>query len=109
MIRCCTNKDFEAIEAVINDGAEAYRGSIPADCWHEPYMTASALVEEIEAGVDFWGWDEAHTLTGVMGIQQVQDVTLIRHAYVRTAHQRRGIGAQLLSHLRKLANSPLLI
>ena len=109
MIRLCTNADFQTIEAVINEAAEAYRGAIPADCWHEPYMTGSALKAEIEAGVNFWGWDESGTLMGIMGIQQVRDVTLIRHAYVRTAHQGRGIGGALLTFFANQTADPLLV
>jgi GNAT superfamily N-acetyltransferase len=109
MIRRCADSDFPVIEAVINEAAQAYRGVIPADCWHEPYMTASALQAEIEAGVNFWGWDESGALIGVMGIQQVRDATLIRHAYVRNAHQSRGIGGALLSFLSGRATGPLLV
>ena len=109
MIRPCTNADFQTIEAVINEAAEAYRGAIPADCWHEPYMTGSALKAEIEAGVNFWGWDESGTLIGIMGIQHLRDVTLIRHAYVRTAHQGRGIGGALLTFFAKQTADPLLV
>jgi GNAT superfamily N-acetyltransferase len=109
MIRPCTDADFQTIETVINEAAEAYRGVIPADCWHEPYMTASALKNEIDAGVDFWGWDEAGALAGVMGIQSVRDVTLIRHAYVRTAHQGRGIGRELLAFFAERTDGPLLV
>src|SRR5437588_12967647 len=95
MIRRCTDADFPAIEAVINQAAQAYRGVIPADCWHEPYMTGSNLKAEIESGVNFWGWDDSGVLLGIMGLQQVRDVALIRHAYVQTAHQGRGIGGAL--------------
>jgi len=109
MIRPCADSDFQAIKAVINEAAQAYREVIPADCWHEPYMTGSALKAEIEAGVNFWGWDESRTLIGVMGIQHVRDVTLIRHAYVRTAHQGRGIGNALLGFLADRATGPLLV
>lgn len=109
MIRHCGNGDLPAIEAVINEAAQAYRGVIPADCWHEPYMTASALETEIAGGVDFWGWDESGGLIGIMGLQQVRDVTLIRHAYVQAAHQGRGIGGALLSFLAERATSPLLV
>lgn len=109
MIRPCANADFQAIEAVINEAAEAYRGAIPDDCWHEPYMTGSALKTEIEAGVNFWGWDESGTLIGVMGIQHVRDVTLIRHAYVRTAHQGRGIGGALLTFFADQTTGALLV
>jgi len=109
MIRRCSNADFQAIEAVINEAAEAYREAIPADCWHEPYMTSSALEAEIEAGVNFWGWDESAILIGIMGIQHVRNVTLIRHAYVQRAHQGRGIGGALLSFLADQTTGPLLV
>jgi len=109
MIRRCDNYDFELIWAIINDGARAYQGIIPEDRWTEPYMSREKLQHEIEEGVVFWGYEETGTLVGVMGLQQVQDVTLIRHAYVRTASQRRGIGGHLLSHLRGLAKGPVLI
>ena len=109
MIRRCADGDFAAIESVINEAAQAYRGVIPADCWHEPYMTASALKAEIDAEITFWGWEDSGALIGIMGIQQVRDVTLIRHAYVRTAHQGRGIGAALLTFLAGQAPGPLLV
>ena len=109
MIRRCIDGDFPAIESVINEAAQAYRGIIPADRWHEPYITASALRAEIDAGVTFWGWDESGALIGIMGIQHVRDVTLIRHAYVRTAHQGRGIGGALLTFLAGQATGPLLV
>jgi N-acetylglutamate synthase-like GNAT family acetyltransferase len=109
MIRRCDEIDFEAIWEIINDGAEAYRGVIPTDRWKEPYMSREELRHEIRDGVQFWGFDENGRLEGVMGIQPVQDVTLIRHAYVRTESQKAGIGAQLLAHLRASAHGPVLI
>ena len=109
MIRRCDERDFELIWAIINDGAQVYKGIIPADRWTEPYMSREKLQHEIDEGVVFWGYEEAGTLVGVMGLQQVQDVTLIRHAYVRATSQKRGIGAHLLAHLRELANGPVLI
>jgi GNAT superfamily N-acetyltransferase len=109
MIRRCDDHDFEPIWAIINDGARAYKGIIPEDCWTEPYMSRKQLQHEIDEGVVFWGYEESGTLAGVMGLQQVQDVTLIRHAYVLTSHQKRGIGAHLLSHLRELAKGAVLI
>lgn len=109
MIRPCSPADFSAVHAIVNDAAVAYRDVIPADCWHEPYMSEVALKEEIRSGVRFWGWEQAGVLVGVMGIQDVRDVTLIRHAYVRTAQRNRGIGALLLAHLRTLTQRPLLI
>ena len=93
MIRLCKDTDFDAIVEIVNDAAQAYRGAIPADCWKEPYMPAQELRHELASGVVFWGYEENGELVGVMGIQDVADVTLIRHAYVRTAHRRRGIGA----------------
>ena len=109
MIRPCTDADFQTIEAIINEAAQAYRGAIPADCWHEPYMSASALRTEIDSGVKFWGWEDSGSLIGVMGLQQMRDATLIRHAYVRTAHQGRGVGAALLSFLADRASGLLLV
>ena len=109
MIRPCDDRDFELIWTIINDGARAYRGVIPEDRWTEPYMSRDQLHDEISEGVAFWGYEEKGKLAGVMGFQEVQDVTLIRHAYVATSSQRRGIGARLLSHLRKLTPGPVLI
>jgi N-acetylglutamate synthase-like GNAT family acetyltransferase len=109
MIRRCDDRDFEAIWAIINDGAQAYKGVIPGDRWTEPYMSSEKLRHEIDEGVVFWGYEEAGTLAGVMGLQQVQDVTLIRHAYVRGSSQKRGIGGHLLDHLRGMASRPVLI
>jgi GNAT superfamily N-acetyltransferase len=109
MIRRCEDRDLELIWTIINDGARAYKGVIPEVRWTDPYMSRSQLRHEIEEGVVFWGYGESETLEGVMGLQQVQDVTLIRHAYVRTSGQNRGIGTQLLSHLRKLTQGPVLI
>jgi len=109
MIRRCTAVDFDVIEAIINEAAQAYRGVIPADCWHEPYMTRSHLASEIDAGVDFWGWEESGALVGIMGLQTLRDATLIRHAYVASAHQGRGVGAELLRALIALAPGLLLV
>ncbi len=109
MIRPCQEADFGAIYTIINGAAEAYRGVIPADRWHEPYMSREALRHEIAAGVRFWGYEENGELVGVMGIQDVQDVTLIRHAYVRTARRNQGIGRLLLSTLRQFTTRPVLI
>jgi GNAT superfamily N-acetyltransferase len=109
MIRRCDDRDFESVWVIINDGAQAYRGTIPEDRWTEPYMSREKLQHEIDDGVVFWGYEDAGILVGVMGLQQVRDVTLIRHAYVRTSSQKRGIGAHLLSHLRLLTKRPVLI
>jgi len=109
MIRLCNKQEFQQIHTIINDGALAYKGVIPEDCWAEPYMFKDELDYEMHAGVVFWGYEENGALRGVMGLQAVQDVTLIRHAYVLTACQRRGIGARLLSHLRERTKTPILI
>jgi GNAT superfamily N-acetyltransferase len=109
MIRRCDEDDFDLIWAIINDGAHVYKGVIPEDCWTEPYMSKNELRHEINDRVRFWGYEEEGKLVGVMGFQPVKDVTLIRHAYVATSSQRRGIGARLLSHLRKLTPGPVLI
>ena len=109
MIRHCDEQDFEAIYEIVNDAATAYRGVIPADCWTQPYMPREELRGEIAAGIDFWGYEEDGALAGVMGIQNVRDVTLIRHAYVRTASQRRGIGVALLESLHARTDRPVLI
>jgi len=109
MIRRCDDRDFELIWAIINDGAQVYRGVIPEDRWTDPYMSSEKLQHEINEGVVFWGYQDNGLLAGAMGLQQVQDVTLIRHAYVRTCSQGRGIGSRLLSHLRELTNDPVLI
>ncbi len=109
MIRRCAEADFDAILAIVNEAARAYDGVIPADRYHEPYMPAEELRGEIDAGVEFWAWEEDGALLGVMGVQDVKDVTLIRHAYVRVAAQRRGIGTRLLEYLRDRTTRPLLI
>ena len=109
MIRDCTETDFDAILSIINDGADAYRGIIPADRWKEPYMPADELRAEIGHGVAFSGFEAAGGLVGVMGAQNVADVALIRHAYVRGVRQGRGIGGSLLRHLLERTDRPLLI
>ena len=109
MIRECADSDFEQIFQIINDGAQAYKGVIPVDRWTEPYMSRDTLRHEIADGIVFWGHEEAGALAGVMGLQDVQDVTLIRHAYVRTSSRNRGIGGKLLSHLRTITARPVLI
>lgn len=109
MIRRCTDGNVAVIEAIVNEAADRYRGAIPDDCCHEPYMSRAELESEIAAGVDFWGWEERGELIGVMGVQNVRDATLIRHAYVRTAHQGRGIGGALLTSLKQRVTGRLLI
>ena len=108
-IRPCRDDDRAAILAIVNAAAEAYRGVIPADRWHEPYMPRDELDSEIAAGVVFWGYEEDGRLIGVMGLQPVRDVDLIRHAYVLPSGQRRGIGGALLKHLRQMSARPMLV
>lgn len=109
MIRPCGDADVPFIETIINEAARAYEGFIPVDCWHEPYMPQAELLTEIAAGVQFWGWDDSGTLIGVMGVQKVRDATLIRHAYVLSAHQGRGIGGALLAALVRQSSGQLLV
>ena len=109
MIRPCSEADFGTILNIINDGAAAYRGVIPADRLRDPYMSAEELKHEIASGVIFFGWEQDHELQGVMGVQYVQHVTLIRHAYVRLAERGGGIGGKLLEALRPMARGPILI
>lgn len=109
MIRPCDSKDFDSIYSIINEAARVYRGVIPEDRWKEPYMSRDELQHEIDEGVIFWGYQEGAELVGVMGIQHVQDVTLIRHAYIRPANQNQGVGGKLLSELRNQTNRRILI
>ncbi len=109
LVRKSTAGDFEAILAIVNDAARAYRGVIPADRWHEPYMSSAELAQEIADGIGFWAAEDEGRLLGVMGIQDKGDVALIRHAYVATAQQRKGIGAKLLRRVESLADKPILI
>jgi len=109
MIRPCLDDERPAILAIVNAAAVAYRAVIPADRWHEPYMPAQELDAEIAAGVVFWGCEHDGALTGVMGIQPVRDVQLIRHAYVLPATQGAGVGRALLEHLVDRSDAPLLV
>lgn len=109
MIRECTESDFKAVFGIINDAAHVYKGVIPEDRWHEPYMPFEELMKEIKDGVVFWGLEHNEQLSGVMGIQDKSDVTLIRHAYVRTQAQKLGIGTKLLRHLENLTEKQILI
>jgi N-acetylglutamate synthase-like GNAT family acetyltransferase len=108
-IRPATGSDTATIHEIINDAAQAYQGVIPADRWHEPYMPMADLEAEIGKGVRFYCCRQHGRIVGVMGIQDVKDVTLIRHAYVRTASRRHGIGQALLEHLNQLTTRPVLI
>ena len=109
IVRRCQPADFEAMYAIINDAAQAYRGVIPPDRWHEPYMPREELAHEIRQGVVFWGLEEAGVLVGVMGLQPVKDVTLIRHAYVASARRGEGIGGNLLDHLLQTTVGRILV
>jgi GNAT superfamily N-acetyltransferase len=109
-IRPCRDDERGAILAIINAAAEAYRGVIPADRWHDPYMESCELESEIAAGVRFWGYEAGGELIGVMGVQRVHDdVDLIRHAYVLPESQRRGVGTALLRHLRGTSKGRMLV
>ncbi len=108
-IRRSRDGERGAILAIVNSAAEAYRGVIPEDRWHEPYMAASELELEVSAGVEFWVYEMDGVLAGTMGIQPVRDVDLIRHAYVHPDHQRRGVGGALLRHLRGLSTRRMLV
>jgi|SRR5688572_16273321 len=110
IIRKSTDGDFAAILAIINDAAKAYRGVIPADRWHEPYMSSEELTREIGlGGIVFWVAEDEGRITGVMGIQDKGDVALVRHAYVVPTTQRTGVGTRLLHHVESLVDKPVLI
>ena len=108
-IRECRGDETATMLAIINAAAVAYRGVIPADRWHEPYMSAEELRREIDDGVVFWGYEDDGMLIGVMGIQPVRDVDLLRHAYVLPGRQRSGIGAALIDHLHALGDRRMLV
>jgi GNAT superfamily N-acetyltransferase len=108
-VRPCRDDERTAILAIVNAAAEAYRGVIPADRWREPYMDSRELDGEIAAGVAFWGYEADGALIGLMGIQPVHDVDLIRHAYVLPGRQRHGVGGALLRHLRRLTARRMLV
>ena len=108
-IRGSTPADVPAVFAIINDAAQAYRGVIPPDRWHEPYMPMDELEGEIAAGVEFWVAEERGRVLGVMGIQDKGDVALVRHAYTASAAQRKGVGTELLRHIERRTAKPILI
>ena len=108
-IRRCVPADLPEICSIVNDAAQAYKGVIPPDCWHEPYMPLEELKRRIAEGVVFWCSAEDSAINGVMGIQDRGEVSLIRHAYVRTALRRTGIGETLLRHLEGTTDKPVLI
>ena len=109
IIRPCDDADVKTIEAIINEAAQVYRNVIPPDCWHEPYMQRSELMDEIADGVRFWGCQQSTGLVGIMGLQKVDDASLIRHAYVRPNRQHRGVGGALLTTLGSQVTGRLLV
>jgi len=109
MIRKATSSDFKSIYDIINNAAQAYKGKIPEDCWHEPYMPEEELMEQINDGVVFYCYCQNREIIGVMGIQDKSEVDLIRHAYVRTDQRSKGIGGRLLRHLITHSKKPVLI
>jgi len=109
LIRPLRPEENEVILAIINAAAQAYQGVIPADCWHEPYMSPRELENELGAGVVFWGYEDEGRVVGVMGRQDLGEVTLIRHAYVHPDWQRQGLGKKLLDHLLGGVSSPVLV
>jgi N-acetylglutamate synthase-like GNAT family acetyltransferase len=109
MIRRCHDADFEIVHSIINESAQVYQGVIPEDRWKIPYMSENELRQEISEGVVFWGYEEDGRLLGVMGIQHVQDVILIRHAYIRPEKQNQGFGSNLLVELCRQTDRPILI
>jgi GNAT superfamily N-acetyltransferase len=109
VIRLCTEQDIGTMVEIINAGARAYQGHIPADCYHQPYMPEDELRSEIAGGVTFYGYQDGGVLVAVMGIQDKGPVVLIRHAYTRTAERGKGIGSRLLVHLLQMTTKPVLI
>lgn len=107
VIRPCRPDDLERMFQIINDAAQAYRGIIPADRWKDPYMPVEELENEIAHGVRFSGIEVDGVLVGIMGVQPVKDVTLIRHAYVAQSHRNKGLGGVLLEHLLQQTTGPI--
>jgi GNAT superfamily N-acetyltransferase len=109
MIRACVENDLLDIYTIINDAAHAYRGTIPADCWKEPYMPSEELRHAVAQGVQFLGYELGGRLIAVIGLQTKAEVALIRHAYVSTEYRNQGIGGQLLAELRTRTTQPMLV
>ncbi len=109
MIRQCHSGDMERVYFIINQAAKAYEGVIPPDCYHQPYMPREELEREWKR-VSFFGWEANGELVGIMGLEPIKDVTLIRHAYVLPEWQRQGISSKLLAHLKgQVATRRLLV
>ncbi len=108
MIRKCQAGDTERLYFIINEAAKGYEGAIPADCYHQPYMTMDELEREMKR-MTFFGWEEKGELVGVMGFEPIKDVILIRHAYVLPQWQKQGIGSKLLGHLKSLVTTSRLL
>jgi N-acetylglutamate synthase-like GNAT family acetyltransferase len=108
MIRRCVQSDFQRIYEIINESAQIYKGVIPSDRWKDPYMTKEELSHEIRDGVEFWCYEAIGNTIGVMGVQKVEDVTLIRHAYVIPEMMYQGVGSTLLDFLLKRSEPPIL-
>lgn len=108
-VRPCGNQEIALILGIVNAAAQAYRGAIPADRWHDPYMSESELRRDVSVGVEFWGCEIDGQLVGVMGMQRVLDVDLIRHAYVLPSHQRHGVGRILIEHLCERSDRRMLV
>ncbi len=108
MIRACDDEDLQLVYEIINDAASAYKGAIPNDCWHEPYMAMHKLRREA-AEMTFYGLEESDGLAGIIGYQPLRDVTLVRHLYVQPGRQRRGVGSALLRHVIGLTETPRLL
>ena len=108
-IEKCGPGDVPEISSIVNEAAEAYRHAIPRDCWKEPYMPLEELRKELLDGVEFWGLREGNDLAGVMGLQAVGDVALVRHAYTRTSAQGTGVGTKLIAHLLSLTDRAVLV
>jgi GNAT superfamily N-acetyltransferase len=109
IIRKSVKADFPAMLAIVNAAAQAYRGVIPMDRWHEPYMPQDELAREIADGIAFWVAEQDGCLSGLMGIQDKGEVALVRHAYVAPGSQRSGVGTRLLEHVESLVDKPILI
>ena len=108
MIKKLSSKNTNIIYEIINKAASAYRGIIPEDCYHEPYMSEQELRREM-AGMTFYGWGQVGKIVGIIGFQPVKDITLVRHAYVLPDYQRKGIGTKLLNHVKNMTKTKLLL